>query len=68
MEDVNVIVSSSSLVIESPLSDEYLKKLEKEAQQYRSDEHILERPYYTSGKESRRTRRKLELRKKKGRL
>ena len=49
MEDVNVIVSSSSLVIESPLSDEYLKKLEEEAQQYRSDEHILERPYYTSG-------------------
>lgn len=68
MEDVNVIVSSSSLVIESPLSDEYLKKLEEEAKQYRSDEHILERPYYTSGKERRRTRRMLELRKKKGRL
>ena len=67
MEDVNVIISSSGLV-EEALSDEYLEKLKEEANLYRSNDHILESLYHPSGKERRRTRRMLELRKRKGRL
>ena len=67
MEDVNVIISSSGLV-EEALSDEYLEKLNEEAHLYRSNDHIPESLYHPSGKERRRTRRMLELRKRKGRL
>lgn len=67
MEDVNVIISSSGLV-EEALSDEYLEKLNKEAHLYRSNDHIPNNFYHPSGKERRRTRRMLELRKRKGRL
>ena len=67
MEDVNVVVTSSGLV-EEALSDEYLEKLNEEANLYRSNDHIPESLYHPSGKEKRRTRRMLELRKKKGRL
>lgn len=67
MEDINVVVTSSGLV-EEALSDEYLEKLNEEANLYRSNDHIPESLYHPSGKENRRTRRRSELRKKKGRL
>lgn len=67
MEDVNVIIFSSSLV-EEALSDEYLEKLNEEAYLYRSNDHIPDNLYHPSGKERRRTRRMLELRKRKGRI
>lgn len=67
MEDVNVVVTASGLV-EEALSDEYLEKLNEEARLYRGNDHIPESLYHPSGKESRRTRRMLELRKRKGRL
>lgn len=67
MEDVNIVVTSSGLV-EEALSDEYLEKLNEEACLYRSNDHIPESLYHPSGKERRRTRRMLELRKRKGRL
>lgn len=67
MEDVNIVVTSSGLV-EEALSDEYLEKLNEEANLYRSNDHIPESLYHPSGKERRRTRRMLELRKRKGRL
>ena len=67
MEGVNVVVTLSGLV-EEALSDEYLEKLNEEANLYRSNDHIPESIYHPSGKESRRTRRMLELRKRKGRL
>lgn len=67
MKGVNIVVTSSGLV-EEALSDEYLEKLNEEARLYRSNDHIPESLYHPSGKESRRTRRRSELRKKKGRL
>lgn len=67
MEDINVVVTSSGL-IEEALSDEYLEKLNEEANLYRSNDHIPESLYHPSGKEKRRTRRILELRKRKGRI
>ena len=67
MEGVNIVVTSSGLV-EEALSDEYLEKLNEEANLYRSNDHIPESLYHPSGKERRRTRRMLELRKRKGRL
>ena len=67
MEDVKVVVTSSGLV-EEALSDEYLEKLNEEANLYRSNDHVPESLYHPSGKEKRRTRRMLELRKRKGRL
>lgn len=67
MEDVKVVVTSSGLV-EEALSDEYLEKLNEEANLYRSNDHVPESLYHPSGKEKRRTRRMLELRKRKNRL
>ena len=62
------IITLSGVVIEDPVSDEYLEKLNEEAHLYRSNDHVPESLYHPSGKESRRTRRMLELRKRKGRL
>lgn len=62
------IITLSGVVIEAPVSDEYLEKLNKEAHLYRSNDHVPESLYHPSGKESHRTRRMLELRKRKGRL
>ena len=67
MKDVKAVIISSGLV-DKALSDEYLEKLNEEARLYRSNDHIPESLYHPSGKESRRTRRMLELRKRKGRL
>ena len=71
MEDINVVVNSSGVVIEAPLSDEYLEKLNEEAHLYRDYNNIPQLKFAgnpPSGKENRRTRRMLELRKRKGRL
>ena len=71
MEDINVVVNSSGVVIEAPLSDEYLEKLNEEAHLYRDYNNIPQLKFAgnpPSGKENRRTRRMLELRRKKGRL
>lgn len=70
MEDVKAVITSSSLV-EEALSDEYLEKLIEEAHLYRKYDCIQQLKYAgnpPSGKERRRTRRMLELRKRKGRL
>ena len=71
MEDINVVVNLSGVVIEAPLSDEYLEKLNEEAHLYRDYNDIPQLRFAgnpPSGKENRRTRRMLELRKRKGRL
>ena len=71
MEDINVVVNSSGVVIKAPLSDEYLEKLNEEAHLYRDYNDIPQLRFAgnpPSGKENRRTRRMLELRKRKGRL
>jgi hypothetical protein len=71
MEDVNMIVNSSGVIIEAPLSDEYLEKLNEEAHLYKDYDDIPQLKFAgnpPSGKENRRTRRMLELRKRKGRL
>ena len=70
MENVNVVVTSSGLVV-GELSDEYLEKLNEEAHIYKNYDNIPQLKLADnppSGKESRRTRRMLELRKRKGRL
>lgn len=70
MEDVKAVITSSSLV-EEALSDGYLEKLNEEAHLYRDYDCIPQLKYAgnpPSGKERRRTRRMLELRKRKGRL
>lgn len=66
-DDAKIIMTSSGIVVGAP-SDEYLEKLNEEAHLYRSNDHVIERLCYPSGKECRRTRRMFELRKRKGRL
>ena len=65
-DDTKIIVTPTDIIDEA-LSDEYLEKLNEEARLYRSNSHIPEN-HHPSGKENRRTRRMLELRKRKGRL
>lgn len=36
------IITSSGVVIEAPISDEYLEKLNEEAHLYRSNDHVPE--------------------------
>lgn len=67
MENVDVVVTSSSLV-EEALSNEYLEKLNEEAHAYNNIPHLKLADNPPSGKEKRRTGRMLELRKRKGRL
>ena len=66
-DDAKIIVTPTGIIDEA-LSDEHLEKLNEETRLYRSNDHIPESLYHPSGKESRRTRRMLELRKRKGRL
>lgn len=68
IKDSAKIIVTPTGIIDEALSDEYLEKLNAEARLYRSNDHIPENHYYPSGKESRRTRRMLELRKRKDRL
>ena len=70
MENVKAVITSSGLV-EEALSDRYLEKLNEKAHIYKDYDSIpqlklVDNP--PSGKENRRTRRLLELRKRKGRL
>lgn len=70
MKDINIVVTSSGLV-EEALSDEYLEKLNEEAHIYKNYDNIPQLKLADnppSGKERRRTRRMLELRRRKGRL
>ena len=67
MEDVKAVITSSSLV-EEALSNEYLERLNEEAHDYNNIPHLKLADNPPSGKERRRTRRMLELRKRKGRL
>ena len=67
MENVDVVVTSSSLV-EEALSNKYLERLNEEAHAYNNIPHLKLADNPPSGKEKRRTRRMLKLRKRKGRL
>ena len=67
MENVDVVVTSLSLV-EEALSNECLERLNEEAHAYNNIPHLELADNPPSGKEKRRTRRMLELRKRKGRL
>ena len=70
MEDINVVVTSSGVSLKEALTEEVVKALNKEASIYMNYEipevKLGDNP--PSGKENRRTRRRSELRKKKGRL
>lgn len=70
MEDVNVVVTSSGVSLEEALTKEVVKAVNEEAHIYMNYEipEIKLGGNPPSGKENRRTRRMLELRKKKGRL
>ena len=70
MEDINVVVTSSGVSLKEVLTKEVVKALDKEASIYMNYEipEVKLGGNPTSGKERRRTRRMLELRKRKGRL
>lgn len=70
MEDVNVVVTSSGVSLEEALTKEVVKAVNKEAHIYMNYEipEIKLGGNPPSGKENRRTRRRSELRRKKGRL
>ena len=70
MEDVNTVVTSSVVSLEEALTKEVVKAVNKEAHIYMNYEipEIKLGGNPPSGKENRRTRRRSELRKKKGRL
>ena len=70
MKDINVVVTSSGVSLEEVLTKEVVKALNKEAYIYMNYEipEVKLGGNPPSGKENRRTRRMLELRKRKGRL
>lgn len=70
MEDVNTVVTSSGISLEEALTKEVVKAVNEEAHIYMNYEipEIKLGGNPPSGKENRRTRRRSELRKKKGRL
>lgn len=69
-DDAKIIVTPTGVSLEGALIEEVVKELSKEASNYMNYEipevKLVGNP--PSGKESRRTRRMLELRKRKGRL
>ena len=67
MEDINVVVTSSGVSLKEALASEEINVINK-AHIYDSIPHLQLAGNPPSGKESRRTRRMLELRKRKGRL
>ena len=68
-DDVKIIVTQTGVSFkEASIEEEVVKALNEEASLYKSNDHVPESLYHPSGKESRRTRRMLELRKRKGRL
>lgn len=70
MEDVNVVVTPSGVFLKEALTKEVVKAVKEEAHIYMNYEipEIKLGGNPPSGKENRRTRRRSELRKKKGRL
>lgn len=69
-DDVKIIVTPTGVSLKEALTEEVVKALDEEASIYMNYE-IPQLKYAgnpPSGKESRRTRRMLELRKRKGRL
>ena len=71
MEGVNIVVTSSGVSLEETLIKEVVKALNEEAYLYKGYDDIPQLKLADnppSGKENRRTRRRSELRKKKGRL
>lgn len=67
-DDAKIIVTQTGVSLKEALTEEVIKALNEEASLYKSNDHIPESLYHPSGKENRRARRMLELRKRKGRL
>lgn len=61
----NNIILSSGISLKEAFDNE---AFDNEVRAYKSNDQVIERLCYHSGKEIRRTRRMLELRRKKGRL
>ena len=67
-DDVKIIVTPAGISFKEALIEEVVKALNEEASLYKSNDHVPWSLYHPSGNESRRIRRMLELRKRKGRL
>ncbi len=69
-DDAKIIVTPNSVSLEEALTEEVVKKLSEDASNYMNYEipEVKLGGNPPSGKENRRTRRMLELRKRKGRL
>lgn len=69
-DDAKIIVTSTGVSLKEALTEEVIKSLNEEASNYMNYgiQEIKLVGNHPSGKENRRTRRMLELRKRKGRL
>ena len=67
-DDAKIIVTITGVSFKEASIEEVVNALNEEASLYKSNDHIPDSLYYHSGKEIRRNRRMLELRKRKGRL
>lgn len=67
-DNVKIIVTPTGVSFKEASIEEVVKALNKEDILYKSNDHVPESLYHPSGNESRRTRRMLELRKRKRRL
>lgn len=67
-DDVKIIVTTTGVSFKEASIEEVVNELNEESSLYKSNDHVPDSIYCPSGKESRRTRRMLELRKRKGRL
>ena len=67
-DDVKIIVTPTGVSFKEASIEEVVKALNEEASLYKSNDHVPCSLYHPSGNESRRIRRMLELRKRKGRL
>lgn len=67
-DDAKIIVTTTGISFKEASIEEVVNALNEEASLYKSNYHVPDSLYYPSGKEIRRNRRMLELRKRKGRL
>ena len=67
-DDAKIIVTTTGVSFKEASIEEVVNVLNEEAILYKSNDHVPDSLYYPSGKEIRRNRRMLELRKRKGRL
>ena len=67
-DDAKIIVTTTGVSFKEASIEEVVRALNEEASLYKSNGHVPESLYHPSDKESHRTRRMLELRKRKGRL